>query len=49
VSTSIFAGDELEKNFNQKKCFFFFIDVPISDELVALTFGFFAFPISKDK
>ena len=43
------CGRWTEKNFNQKNCFFFFIYLPISDELVALTFGFFAFPISKDK
>jgi len=41
------CGRWTEKYFNQKKSFF--IDRPISDELVALTFGFFAFPISKDK
>ena len=45
------CGRWTEKYFNQKNSFFiyFFIDRPISDELVALTFGFFAFPISKDK
>ena len=42
------CGRWTKKYFNQN-CFFFFIDRPISDELVALTFSFFAFPISKDK
>ena len=43
MSTSIFAGDEL-RNTSTKKIFFYCR--PISDELVALTFGFslFQFP-----
>ena len=34
------------KYFNQK-CFFFFIDLPISDELAALPFGFLLFQFPK--
>ena len=36
-----------EKNFNQKKYFFFFIYLPISDELEALTFVFSLFQFPK--
>ena len=40
------CGRWTEKNFNQKKYFFFFIYLPISDELEALTFviSLFQFP-----
>ena len=40
------CGRWTEKYFNQK-FFFFFIDRPISDELVALTFGFALFQFTK--
>ena len=40
------CGRWTEKYFNQK-CFFFFIDLPISDELAALPFGFLLFQFPK--
>ena len=45
MSTSIFGGDELRNTSTRKKTFF--IDRPISDELVALTFGFSLFQFPK--
>ena len=45
MSTSIFAGDEL-RNTSTKKMFFLF-DLPISDELAALPFGFLLFQFPK--
>ena len=49
MSTSIFAGDEVRNTSTRKILFFknFYIDRPISDELVALTFGFLLFQFPK--
>ena len=47
MSTSIFAGDELRKTSTRKNVFFFFIYLPISDELEALTFVFSLFQFPK--
>ena len=47
VSTSIFAGDKLRNTSTRKFIFYFFIDLPISDELVALPFGFSLFQFPK--